>query len=61
MSGGISSKLKETIASWRKIVLLARKPDRDEYKLLVRLTFLGFTLVGAIAYIIHLITMMFAT
>jgi len=54
----MAARLKELIASWRRIVLLARKPDREEYTLLVRLTFLGFTLIGAIAYVIHLVTIM---
>ncbi len=54
----IFSKLREIISSWRTIIILARKPDKEEFKLLARLTFLGFALVGAIAYIIHLVAMM---
>ena len=54
----IIDKLREIIRSWRTIIILARKPDKEEFKLLTRLTFLGFTLVGAIAYIIHLVAIM---
>ncbi len=47
--------LKDLFGSWRKIIRLSRKPDREEFNLLLKLNLLGFTLVGSIAYIIHII------
>ncbi len=49
------SKMKEYWAAWKRILVLARRPDEEEYSLLMKLNFLGFTLVGSIAYIIHLV------
>ncbi len=51
----MKGKLKEYWAAWRRILVLARRPDEEEFMLLTKLNFLGFTLVGGIAYIIHLV------
>ncbi|MFP3143659.1 MAG: protein translocase SEC61 complex subunit gamma [Caldisphaera sp.] len=48
-------KIKEYLSSWKRILLLSRKPDEEEFNLLTRLNLLGFVIVGAIGYIIHLI------
>ncbi|MGC8573766.1 MAG: protein translocase SEC61 complex subunit gamma [Caldisphaera sp.] len=48
-------KIKEYLSSWKRILLLSRKPDEEEFNLLTRLSLLGFVIVGAIGYIIHLI------
>ena len=48
------AKIREYINAWRRILVLARRPDEEEFMLLTKLNFLGFTLVGGIAYIIHL-------
>ncbi|MEB3758936.1 MAG: protein translocase SEC61 complex subunit gamma [Desulfurococcales archaeon] len=55
MALSLWGKLKEMVGMWRTIFLLAKKPDDEEFKLISKLTFLGFGLVGGIAYIIHLI------
>ncbi len=52
---GIADRFSDLFASWRRILILVKKPDEDEFKLSLKLTFLGFALIGAIAYIIHLI------
>ncbi len=54
------SKMREYITAWRRILILARRPDEEEFYLLVKLNFLGFTLVGGIAYIIHLVHVLLA-
>jgi len=41
---------------WRKIITLARKPDREEYMLSLKISLLAFFLVGGIAYFIRLLT-----
>jgi len=48
-------KMREYWAAWKRILVLARRPDDEEFNLLVKLNFLGFTIVGSIAYIIHLV------
>jgi len=51
----LKGKLKEYWTAWKRILVLARRPDEEEFMLLTKLNFLGFTIVGGIAYIIHLI------
>ncbi len=51
----LADKMREYWTAWKRILVLARRPDEEEFSLLVKLNFLGFTLVGSIAYIIHLI------
>ncbi|MEB3825113.1 MAG: protein translocase SEC61 complex subunit gamma [Desulfurococcales archaeon] len=55
MALSVWGKIKDMVGMWRTIFLLAKKPDDEEFKLISKLTFLGFALVGGIAYIIHLI------
>lgn len=52
---GLKERLQNHIASWRKVVTLSRKPDDEEFSILTRLTLIGFLLVGAMAYVIHII------
>ncbi|MGC9071994.1 MAG: protein translocase SEC61 complex subunit gamma [Acidilobus sp.] len=52
---GVKDRLQSHVAAWRRVVTLSRKPDDEEFSVLTRLTLLGFLLVGAIAYVIHLI------
>ncbi|MCC6052054.1 MAG: protein translocase SEC61 complex subunit gamma [Fervidicoccaceae archaeon] len=48
------------IDSWRRILKLARKPDKEEFSVLLKLNLLGFTLIGAISYLIHIIATVIA-
>jgi len=52
---GLGGKVRYYIDMWRRILKLSRRPDEEEFNLLVKLNLLGFTLVGGIAYIIHLV------
>ncbi len=50
---------RELVDSWRRIILLARKPSRDEYMLSLKMSLLGLTLVGGIAFIIRIVFVLF--
>ncbi len=54
----IAGKLKETLDSWRRLIMLARKPDKEEFMLSLKISLLGFTIVGALAFVIHLVAYM---
>ncbi len=54
------SKIREYVAAWRRILILARRPDEEEFYLLTKLNLLGFTLVGGLAYIVHLVRVLLA-
>ena len=47
-------KLEELFATWRKILAISEKPEPDEYKLLLKITFGGILLVGIIGFLLHL-------
>ncbi|MCD6324524.1 MAG: protein translocase SEC61 complex subunit gamma [Desulfurococcales archaeon] len=47
-------KLEDVLTTWRKILEISEKPEPDEYKLLIKITFGGILLVGVIGYLIHL-------
>ncbi len=48
-------RLNEIVSMWKKIVRLSRKPDREEYLLSIKISFLAFFLVGGIAYLVKLV------
>ncbi len=48
-------KFSDLFGSWRKILRLSRKPDREEFMLLLKLNLIGFTIVGSIGYVIHIL------
>ncbi|MEM0000748.1 MAG: protein translocase SEC61 complex subunit gamma [Desulfurococcaceae archaeon] len=47
--------LRELVDSWRKILQIATKPDRDEYLAVLKITVLGLVLVGLIAFVVRVI------
>ncbi len=47
-------KIREMFTQWRRIIMLARKPDREELMLSVKISLLVFFVVGGIAYLIRL-------
>ena len=47
--------LKEIFSSWGKIIKLSRKPDKDEFLLMIKLSLLAIVIIGIIAYVIHII------
>ncbi|ADG91209.1 SecE/sec61-gamma family protein translocase subunit [Thermosphaera aggregans] len=47
--------LRELVEAWRKIILLATKPSRDDYMTSLKLSLLGLALVGGIAFVIRIL------
>lgn len=52
---GLISRMRNTLSTWRKIVRLSTKPDDEEYMVLVRFALIAILIIGALAYITHLI------
>ncbi|RLG80311.1 MAG: preprotein translocase subunit SecE [Thermoprotei archaeon] len=50
---------RELIDSWRKIIRLATKPDREDYMTSLKMSLLGLTLVGIIAFIVRFILIVY--
>lgn len=45
--------LSELLESWRRIIELARKPDKEELMLSLKMVFIGFAIIGTISFIIR--------
>ncbi len=48
-------KLRRTFEMWKRIIIIAEKPEPDEFKLVLKITLAGIILVGVIGFIIHFI------
>ena len=46
--------IKPVIERMRRILLVAHKPDKDEYKQIVKITGLGFALIGIVGFVIFI-------
>ncbi|MCX6815896.1 MAG: protein translocase SEC61 complex subunit gamma [Candidatus Aenigmarchaeota archaeon] len=46
--------IKDTIERMRRILLIASKPDKDEYKQSVKIIGLGFVIIGIIGFLIFM-------
>lgn len=55
------NKVRSLITSWQRIIELSRRPDYEEYTLLLKLVVLGFALVGFLGYTIHMIYVLLTT
>jgi len=51
----VIGRVKQLLFMWRRIIALSSKPTRDEYLLLLRLTLIGFALIGSIGFTVHML------
>ncbi len=47
--------LRELVDSWRRILSIVTKPGRDEYMTVLKVTLLGFIMIGLIAFIVRVL------
>ena len=48
------SRIRGILAQWRRVLLVASKPDKDEFRQSVKITGLGAMLIGAIGFVVFL-------
>ncbi len=48
--------IKETLKRYKRVLILARKPDKKELKETARICGIGFVIMGMIGFIIYLIS-----
>ena len=46
--------IKNTLERMRRVLLIANKPDKDEFKQSAKITGLGFLIIGIIGFVIFL-------
>ncbi|HIC98752.1 MAG TPA: protein translocase SEC61 complex subunit gamma [Pyrodictiaceae archaeon] len=51
----VTTILKASLKEWRLTLMRVRKPSNDEYKQTLKVVILGITIVGIMAYLIHLL------
>lgn len=54
-------RIRSLLISWQRIIELSRRPDYEEYMLLLKLVAIGFALVGFLGYTIHMIYVLLTT
>jgi protein translocase SEC61 complex gamma subunit len=50
--------IKETLTRYKRVLILARKPDLKELKNVARICGIGFFIVGAMGFIFYLISVL---
>jgi protein translocase SEC61 complex gamma subunit len=50
--------VKETLARYRRVLMIARKPDRKELKETIRICGLGLLIIGIIGFIFYIISVL---
>jgi protein transport protein SEC61 subunit gamma-like protein len=51
----VTSSLRNTMKEWDRVVRLSRKPRRDEFTNIAKITGLGMVLIGIIGFIIRMV------
>jgi protein transport protein SEC61 subunit gamma-like protein len=52
---GLLSKLKSFIIECKRVWIISRKPTREEFKMIVKVTGIGMLIIGAIGFIINMV------
>jgi len=56
----ILSRLKLFIKRSSRVFRITKKPGKDEFRVIVKVTGIGILIIGALGFLIHLITKMIA-
>jgi protein translocase SEC61 complex gamma subunit len=49
------SRIKEEISNWKRVIGIARKPDREEFTATSKVCAIGLVLLGFIGFVIFLV------
>lgn len=52
-------RLKEFIKECRRVLVVTKKPSKEEFKSIVKATAIGMAIIGAIGFIIHMFKSIF--
>jgi len=47
-------KIKRTLEEWRRVLRITKKPDRVEFKTIVKISGLGMAIIGAVGFVIQM-------
>lgn len=57
--GSLFSKLKEFIRECRRVLTVTKKPDKIEFKTIVKASGIGMMIIGAIGFVIQMFKVVF--
>jgi len=52
-------KIKETLAGYKRVLIIARKPDKEELVKTAKICLIGIGLIGLIGFIIYSFSILF--
>jgi len=52
------SRIKETLENYRRVLIVARKPTLEEFKVVAKVNATGLALIGSIGFVIYLISVL---
>ncbi len=55
----IFSKIKETLESYKRVLVIAKKPDLEEFKKIAKICAIGMGIIGLIGFIIYCFSILF--
>jgi len=55
----VFAKIKETLASYKRVLIIARKPDKEELVKTAKICLIGMGLIGLIGFIIYSFSILF--
>jgi len=55
------TRIKETLASYRRVLTIARKPDKEEIIMTLKICLIGIGLIGLIGFIFYSFSILFLT
>ena len=53
------SRLRSMLTEYSRVLRITKKPSKEEYKTIVKVSGLGIAIIGAIGFLIHLISQIF--
>jgi len=55
----ILTKIKEALSSYKRVLIIARKPDKEEFVKTAKICLIGMGIIGFIGFIIYAISILF--
>jgi protein translocase SEC61 complex gamma subunit len=55
----ILNKIKESLASYKRVLVIARKPDKEDFIKTVKICIVGMSLIGFVGFIIYAFSILF--
>jgi protein translocase SEC61 complex gamma subunit len=53
------TKIKEALSSYKRVLIIARKPDKEDFIKTAKICFIGMGIIGLIGFIIYAISILF--